>query len=128
MSGAGGNSGGLGLLLQRLRAAVPLSGWGYAAAPDTPDNDEEGTTGAGDVEGLLGSGGRVGGGGGWGLDGRVPMRLLEAYGEKRRRLVGRFKVRGVRVGDGGVWDGAASCDRLSVDPPSTHNALFDRIG
>lgn len=116
-SGGGGNNGGLGILLQRLRAAV-----GGAYAPDTPDGDdgrgglldESGVTaaGVGDVEGvglLAGVGGSSssGAGGGGGLRsggllnaggvGRAALRLLEGYGERRRRLVGRFKV--------GLWLG-----------------------
>lgn len=103
-TGGGGSSssGGLGILLQRLRAAV-----GSAYAPDTPDTDdggrlmdESGVTGGGDVEGvgLLGGGGggvRSGGLLNSGGVGRWALRVLEAYGERRRRFLGRFKV--------GVW-------------------------
>lgn len=82
---------GLGLMLQRLRAAVPLHA---ASAPETPDaagadGDDGGTTGAGDVESLLAP---TNAGRGAGRAGRLPLRALEAYGERRRRFVGRFKV------------------------------------
>jgi hypothetical protein len=105
-SSSGGSGGGLAVMLQRLRAAVPLGGWSSyhrPTAPDTPENDDGGGSGGGgDVEGLLaGSNGSSGGsssagGGGGGrigrlVGGRPMLRLLEAYGDRRRRVLGRFK-------------------------------------
>ncbi len=102
------SSGGLALMLQRLRGAVPLGGWSYRpTAPDTPDSEADAGAGpgaAGDVEGLLagannansgGAGGGTRGGIGALMSSRPALRLLEGYGERRRRFLGRFKVFGL---------------------------------